>query len=128
MSDECEYHHGANPECPMCWAHQPAKAASELSVPAITPEIGEACARLLLSDSRLIAIVDSYSNGRLILSALHNRYGCRYQDNRKAQHDLIVALGHESWAGNTSEPFSHIDGLRAAAEARVKPPDQRTGL
>lgn len=80
------------------------QAESSFAAPtgsAITPEIGEACARMLLSDSRLIAIVDGYTNGRLILSALYNRYGCKYQDNKQAQHDLLVALGHEFWAGKS---------------------------
>lgn len=28
MRAECEYHHGTNPECPMCWAHEEPKAGS----------------------------------------------------------------------------------------------------
>jgi hypothetical protein len=85
---------------------KPSADSSPAPCSAITPEIGEACARLLLSDGRLIEIVDSYNNGRLILSAIYNRYGCKYQNNRKAQHDLLVALGHESWAGKSPNESS----------------------
>lgn len=57
-------------------------------------EVGDACARLLMSDGRIHEVIDSYPNGRLILSALYNRMDCKYPSNREAQRDLLTALGH----------------------------------
>ncbi len=71
-----------------------------------TPEIGEACARLLMADSRMIAILDSYTNGRLILSALHNRFDCKYPNHDEARRDLINALSH-SGPNAKGEPDAH---------------------
>ena len=71
--------------------------------PAITPEIGEAAVRLIMADASIHQIIDSYPNGRAILSGLLNRLPGRYYPNHdSARRDMIAALGASR--GGAAEP------------------------
>ncbi len=102
--------------------------------PNITPEIGEAAARLLMSDSRLIEIIDGYPNGRSIISGLYNLMGCKYENSESARRDLLVALGCSLTPRPPLEPApkrrliaaaTHQDFVEYCTAEGINPRDQR---
>lgn len=97
---------------------QSAKAFAAARGSEISPAVGEACARLLMADSRLMEIVDSYPNGRLILSALYGRLGYKYANHDAARRDLIAALEREPMAGKSPSAADQRPGHTGGSDCK----------
>lgn len=73
----------------------------------ITNEVAQAFLRMMMGDSRAHELIDNYTNGRLIFSAIYGGLGYKYPNHEEARRELMAALGYAEQFCPRTEPVAH---------------------